>query len=92
MVYIKIASTNNYYKKYGLLTKINNNVSIGGSAKVTIAKFVLLKSRASTYSAISALSVSILTNQDRNQLINLLIGGVFNLTYQLYFVKQLNTS
>ena len=33
MVYIKIASTNNYYKKYGLLTKINNNVSIGGSAK-----------------------------------------------------------
>lgn len=64
MVYIKIASTNNYYKKYGLLTKINNNVSIGGSAKVTIAKFVLLKSRASTYSAIEPLTVSILTNQD----------------------------
>ena len=64
MVYIKIASTNNYYKKYGLLTKINNNASIGGSAKVTIAKFVLLKSRASTNSAIEPSTVSILTNQD----------------------------
>lgn len=64
MVYIKIASTNNYYKKYGLLTKINNNVSIGGSAKVTIAKFVLLKSSASTNSAIEPSTVPILTNQD----------------------------
>ena len=63
MGYIKIASTNNYYRKNGLLTKINNNVSIGGSAKVTIAKFVLLKSRASTYSAIEPSTASILTNQ-----------------------------
>lgn len=30
---MKVASTNNYYKKCGLLTKINDNVSIGNSAK-----------------------------------------------------------